>query len=165
VTRPEPGMNNAAIYLAARYARRDELCRYRDELEARGFTVTSRWLAGPDQVGATGTVIGTAAEQLIEAGDPAAGILRAACALADMEDIAAADILIAFTEDPAFYSPGSSRGGRHVELGLALARPGMRVIICGPRENQFCWIAFRVEQHDTWRELRRAIDAELTGVQ
>jgi hypothetical protein len=158
------GMRNASVYLAARYARRQELCRYREELEARGIEVTSRWLNGPDQVTASGQALGSAAEQLIESGDPAAGILRAACALADMEDIAAADVFIAFTEDPDFYAPGSSRGGRHIEMGLALARPRMRIIVVGPRENQFCWIAFRVEQHDTWRDLRRAIDAELTGV-
>lgn len=152
------------IYLAARYARRLELCSYRDELTARGHRVTSRWLAGPDQPGATGTVLGTAADKLIESGDPAAGILRAACALADMEDLAAAEAAVFFTEDPDFYAPGSSRGGRHVELGLALARPDMRVVICGPRENQFCWIAFRVGQYDTWPELLDAIDAELAGV-
>ena len=34
------------IYLASRYGRRDELCTYRAQLQALGFTVTSRWLDG-----------------------------------------------------------------------------------------------------------------------
>jgi hypothetical protein len=140
------------VYLAARYARRTELCGYRTELESRGFTVTSRWLNGPDQVTASGQVLGTSAEQLIETGDLAAGVLMAACALADMEDLASAEAAVFFTEDPAFYAPGSSRGGRHVELGLALARPDMRVIVVGPRENQFCHLT-QVRHYTSWPEL------------
>jgi len=156
------------IYLAAQYRRRLELCGYRDELAARGHQVTSRWLAGPDQHGAAGTVLGTAGEQLIESGDPASGILQAACAAADIEDICAAEMLIAFTEDPALYQPGSARGGRHVELGIALGihifRLGpMAVAVVGPRENQFCWLPV-IRHYGTWAGFLTEMDAEQAGV-
>jgi hypothetical protein len=38
------------VYLAARYSRREELCRYADDLRAIGHTITSRWLDGNHQV-------------------------------------------------------------------------------------------------------------------
>jgi hypothetical protein len=34
------------IYLAARYSRRPEMCRYAQQLENLGYEVTSRWLNG-----------------------------------------------------------------------------------------------------------------------
>jgi hypothetical protein len=34
------------IYLAARYSRREELCRYRESLRSLGYRITSRWLDG-----------------------------------------------------------------------------------------------------------------------
>ena len=125
-----------SVYLAARYDRREELRGYAGDLRDRGITVTSRWLHGEDT-----------------------GLGGAACALADLEDIRAAGTLIAFTEDPAFYKPGSSRGGRHVELGYALARPGMRVIACGPPENQFCHLP-QVERYASWPEILAVFDSD-----
>jgi len=51
----------------------------------------------------------------------------------DGDDVAAAQLLIAFTEAPRSVR---SRGGRHVEYGIALAlrKP---VWLVGPRENVF----------------------------
>lgn len=68
------------------------------------------------------------------------------------------ELLIAFTEQPR---TGATRGGRHVELGIAL---GMmkRVWIVGPRENIFCWLD-DVRHFETWDACLTAIVHELAG--
>lgn len=114
-----------AIYLAARFSRRDELASYMNTLEERGFTVTSRWLTQ---------------HQALDFSHPAAkysNFDRTQFALHDYEDVQRADRLIAFTESPDENSINGRRGGRHVELGLALAW-GKHVYVVGHRENVFC---------------------------
>ena len=106
------------IYLAAAYTRREELCHYRDALIELGHVVTSRWLRGPDQLAELGSV-----HSKLYAGE-------------DLEDIAAADMVISFTEPR--LSPASS-GGRHGEFGVALAT-GKMVAVVGYRENIFHWL-------------------------
>ena len=54
------------IYLASRYSRREELCRYRSELEDQGHTVQARWLNGEHQLANDGTPIGEHGEALVE---------------------------------------------------------------------------------------------------
>ena len=125
------------IYLAARYSRRQELCGYRQELQRRGYAVTSRWLDGQHQISDAGIPIGEQGERLVEQGrDDDASSLRQAFAREDVADVMAADMLIAFTEPPRAVA---SRGGRHVELGLALGA-GKAVCVVGHRENIFCWL-------------------------
>lgn len=127
------------IYLASRYSRRLELCGYRDQLQATGHVVTSRWLNGSHQISDAGAPINEAGERLAEGDDgsdtPEAAALRRKFADDDFRDVQSCDLLIAFTEPPR---SGHSRGGRHVELGLAL---GMmkQVWVVGHRENLFCW--------------------------
>jgi hypothetical protein len=145
------------IYLAARYPRREELCGYRSELEARGHQVTSRWLDGPAQVLPDGTALGAQRESRFEADDPREAATRALFARRDLADIDAAELLIAFTEDPALPSPpGAARGGRHADLGYATGR-GMPVIVCGPRENLFCHLP-QVTWFPGWAEFLAAHD-------
>jgi hypothetical protein len=98
---------------------------YAAVLRHAGFTVDARWLSG-DHDGRTG---------------------GARYAQEDFEDVRAADVVMAFTEEPC---SNKGRGGRHVELGLALAW-GKRVVIVGPRENVFCWLP-QVEQFDLWEQ-------------
>ena len=136
------------IYLAARYSRRLELCGYREELTALGFEVTSRWLNGSHQLDDKGVPISDEGERRFEEMDPSADHLRVHFAQEDMSDVLSAGTLIAFTEEPR---SGNSRGGRHVELGIALAA-GKRVIIIGPRENMFCWLP-QVEHYESWEKL------------
>lgn len=76
---------------------------------------------------------------------PSADYLRAHVATEDMADVMAAETLVAFTAQPRV---AASRGGRHVELGLARGA-GKPVIIVRPRENVFCWLP-QVEHHDRW---------------
>jgi len=119
------------IYLAARYSRRAELQRYARELVLLGHEVTARWLLGQHRI---------TDEQLAGAASTASlDDLRLGQRYArdDITDVAHADLLIAFTEQPRSTS---SRGGRHVEHGIALAlhKP---VWLVGPRENVFHTLA------------------------
>jgi hypothetical protein len=135
------------IYLASRYSRRLELCAYRYYLRQAGFNVQARWLDGKHQLSNSGNPIGDNGEALVESGGPEAAALRAKFAQDDWEDVASAELVISFTEPPRSEA---SRGGRHVEFGIALAR-GARVIVVGHRENIFHWLP-QVEFYTTWPE-------------
>lgn len=100
------------IYLAARYDRRWQMLGVASTLERAGHEVTSRWIEGG------------------RGHDPA--VVPAVEALLDL---ARADCLVAFTEEPPIF-PVASSGERHVEFGIALAT-GKRLCIVGPRETIF----------------------------
>lgn len=150
------------IYLAARYSRRLELCGYRDQLHAAGHTVQAVWLDGEHQISDTGTPIGESGEALVEGDDGSrterAAALRSKFAQDDFRDVVMCELLIAFTEPPRV---ANSRGGRHVELGIALGQM-KRVWIVGPRENIFCWLD-DVRQFDTWGECLGFLNAPIVG--
>lgn len=128
------------IYLASRYSRFPELQTYRAELEAAGHIVTSRWINGDHQIDDAGLSL-----QAKEAE-------RIRFAQEDRDDLLCADCVISFTEAPR---SSNSRGGRHVEHGMALA-VGKRVIVVGHRENVFHCLP-EVEFFRTWQEALRAI--------
>lgn len=145
-------MKPKRIYLAARYSRREELCRYREELQACGHNVQARWLDGKHQLSNEGIPIGDTGERLVEMDDDASteiknAELRSHFANDDWEDVTKADLVISFTEPPR---SNASRGGRHVEFGIALAT-GARVIVVGYRENIFHWLP-KVEFSPTWAQ-------------
>jgi hypothetical protein len=140
-------------YLAARYSRREEMVGYRRELDLRGIEVTSRWINGMHQVDDKGIPIGNHGERLVE-GDEGAASLRTHFASEDISDVQAADVLILFTEPPRAVT--SSRGGRHVEFGMALAL-GKFMVVVGPRENLFTWLP-SVVWFETWPEYLEYID-------
>ena len=139
------------IYLASRYSRRVELCGYRNQLTAAGHTVQAEWLNGDHQISDSGKPLGESGESLVEGDDGSTNVraaaLRSKFAQDDFRDVAMCELLIAFTEPPR---SSASRGGRHVELGLAL---GMmkRVFVVGYRENIFCWLE-DVQFFETWEE-------------
>ena len=114
------------VYLAAKYRRRFELAKYRDELQAAGIHVTSRWLDGEEQLGRQS---------------------RQAYAMIDLYDIDLCDILILFSETP---ENGYYKGGRMCEFGYALAK-GKQQFIVGKSENIFTEMN-HVRQFDTWSE-------------
>ncbi len=105
-----------SVYFAARFARLPELNRYRAELEALGFEVTSRWL--------------TVATR--EPGAEHSEDEWRRLAVIDQEDVLAADTLVCFSEEAG----AGGNGGRHAELGMALAL-GKQVIVIGRREHIF----------------------------
>lgn len=123
-----------SVYFAARYSRREELKGYRAELEALGIEVTSRWLDTPQR-------------DRSEYSDDDWRQLGQA----DQADVLAADALICFTEAPG----EGGNGGRHVELGMALAL-GRRVVIVGRREHIFHHLP-EVEVVDGWPEAARLL--------
>ena len=112
------------IYLAARYGRRKELQGYAKQLRACGLTVNARWLQGEHQVGGEDQ----------EPPPLSAPMSMQPFALQDREDVFNSDAVISFTEAPR--QEGASRGGRHVEFGLAEAW-GKLLLVVGPRENVF----------------------------
>lgn len=100
------------IYLTARWGRREEMKAVREKLVAAGHVCTARWLDEPEE-----TPYAVAAQM-------------------DLDDIDFADALIVFTETT---DVGYLSGGRHVELGYALAKD-KTIVLVGPRENVFCWL-------------------------
>ncbi len=120
------------IYLAARYSRKEEMQRHRDTLVAAGHFVTCSW-------------IDTSHEELKEGGADTKH-LRAEFAQQDYDDLCCADTCISFTEEPRT----ATRGGRHVEFGIALERE-MELIVIGPIEHIFHEMP-DVQHFNTWEE-------------
>jgi nucleoside 2-deoxyribosyltransferase len=99
------------VYIAAPYPERAYAVRVMAACEAVGLTVTSRWLKAPDE-------------------------LADEHARKDLDDVRACDLLIAL--NPRDYEHAGT-GGRHVELGYALAL-GKRVLLVGERSNIFHYL-------------------------
>jgi hypothetical protein len=123
----------ADVYLAARYSRHQEMQGYADELRRHGHVVTSRWIAGNHNM----------TDEMLNSRF-AAG-LAARYAQEDIDDLLRATYCIFFTEEPR-TSP--SRGGRHVEFGIAIME-AKHLWIVGPRENVFHCL-LDVRQFDRW---------------
>jgi nucleoside 2-deoxyribosyltransferase len=114
-------------YLAARYSRHAEMQGYARQLETIGHHVTSRWITahgGTEPVSWNGKKIRARLEDAKK------------IALADLSDIDAAHCLIFFSED----GPNGSKGGRHVEVGYAIAK-GKSFILIGEYDNIFSSLA------------------------
>ena len=123
----------STIYLAARFSRRHECQGYRGELQRIGLIVTSRWIDNHS--------------------DDEADPLK--CARIDLEDLDAAEIVIAYGDEPR---SNRSRGGHHVEFGYGLAQ-GKQIILVGHRENVFNYLP-EVEFYPTWSDCLEALKAE-----
>ena len=109
------------IYLAARYSRHTEMQGYAEQIHALpGYHVRARWILGNHRI----------TDEDIHAGREYALIQQ--YLQEDINDLTSADTLVAFTE--AMRTP--TRGGRHVEFGMALAL-GKRLIVVGGAENLF----------------------------
>ncbi len=106
------------IYFAARYQHHPKLVVLASHLRALDIETTSRWIQGEHQ----------APDADLHTNAP----LVQQFALEDLEDVCAADTLVALAEPLRAHT----RGGRHVELGMALAL-GKRVIVVGEPENVF----------------------------
>ncbi len=109
------------IYIAARFSRRPEANALARRLMQYGHIITSRWVK-PET------------DHVLETGlsEQAADDMRKRFALEDCEDVLACDWLISLMEEPR----NNSRGGRHIEFGIALGL-GKRLSIIGPRETVF----------------------------
>lgn len=107
------------VYLAARYSRKNEIADLVPVFVEHGISVCSRWLR---EISPPDTNLPDVSPEFCQE-----------TAEADLEDIGACDVLVFFAEDPMIGTP---RGGRHVELGLALGL-GKRVVVIGKHENIF----------------------------
>jgi hypothetical protein len=88
------------VYLASRYARREEMAEYAKRLQKLGFDITSNWVWGKhDIVGNPGNT-----KQF---------------ATMDRADLLRADLVINFAEPKELDYP---RGSRHTEFGMAYER-------------------------------------------
>ena len=127
------------VYLAARYSRRLEMVGVTRDLEREGYVVTSRWIGGKHQATEIETVESAVKSIPSEEGRK--------FAREDVVDVLEADLLIAFTEEPR---SSNSRGGRHVEFGMAwaLRKP---ILVVGPRENVFHTLK-NVRHHPRWHD-------------
>jgi hypothetical protein len=112
------------FYFAARFSKRFALRQFRQQLEALGHIVTSRWLDA-------------------EGEDPGA---LGRCAAEDLIDVVTCDTLVNFTEEPRC----NSRGARHCEFGIGLAL-NKRLVIVGPREHAFHFLP-QVECFASWAD-------------
>lgn len=121
------------VYLAGRYARRDELRGYALDLRSLGIDCDPAWLREPHDWDGVDP-------------DQARRL-----ALDDWRDIHAADMVIAFTDGPNT----TRRGGRHVEVGIALGL-GLPVTLVGPAENVFHHLP-EVGLASTWDEALGAL--------
>jgi hypothetical protein len=112
-------------YLAARYSRHDEMQGVRDVLSVlHGIEITSRWIDCHTDV--VGDFTSSFTPEFLNASPE----LCAPLGRHDLDDIDRADTVISFT------SSDGGKGGRHVELGYALAL-GKQTIVIGARENVF----------------------------
>lgn len=100
--------NSMKVYIAAPYPWRDNAIEQMKKVEAAGFEVTSTWLRALDT------------ENDVHA-------------RLDLADVARADVLLAINP-PEFLTSGT--GGRHVELGYALAL-NKRIVLVGSASNIF----------------------------
>lgn len=113
------GGSTLRIYLAGSWDRREELKGYASQVMEAGYEVTSRWLLKDYVIGGKVDV-----QQEIST-------LAQPFALEDVTDIRRADGILCFSD-----SNKSVRGGRHVELGIAVALE-KSIVLVGPKENVF----------------------------
>lgn len=134
------------IYLAARFSRRHEAHALGKILQEHGHKIVSRWsLPNSDHV----VPVGMSAQ--------AADSERLRFATEDVIDVVDCDWMISFMEMPR----GNSRGGRHVEFGIALGL-GKWLTIIGPRETVFHHLE-RIEHFDTTEDFIKSLKTEETG--
>ena len=120
------------VYLTARFARKNEMVAYVEDLNMLGHQVTSRW-----------------PEVEFDPETPLSNPNWSQLAQQDIDDISRADALICFTE--------TNGGGaaRHVEFGIGLGL-GKRVYIVGSAEHLFHTLP-QLEVYPDWNALMRAM--------
>jgi hypothetical protein len=134
-TRRKVAKRLRSVYFAACFSRRAELRGHATDLHRYGFVVTSRWLDSPAKL----------EESELRRDGRGAQVARM-----DLEDVQGADVCFAFTEPVDGADRG--RGGRHTELGIALALGSLCVIV-GPREHVFHCLP-DVVHHPDWQSAR-----------
>lgn len=96
------------VYIAHNFSARSWLPEVIRELEGAGHTCTSRWITNDEHVG-----------------------ISTKAAIADLEDIDRADILLLYTDQPPTSRPAR---GKYTELGYAYAK-GKNIFLIGEAED------------------------------
>jgi len=120
------------IYIAACFGQQAEVREKADDLEYNGHECTSFWRH--EKPTGDGSEAVNASKYM-------------QAAMRDLRDIDRSDLLVLLTGQI------SRTGGKHFELGYAVAR-GKQVIIVGPCENVFHWLLPRFE---TWQEFMETL--------
>ena len=115
------------IYIASYFDTRKRLYPIKHQLEKLGFEVISSWLHESKDVAYSSATEG----------------YLLSCAIRDMADIRESSLFILDTLDV------TPRGGREVELGLAIAG-GKYIILVGPLRNVFHRLAH--QRFETWKD-------------
>lgn len=166
------------IYLAGRYIRREEFAGYADDLRALGHVVDARWLLGAHQWDGAAAEVANAYEErgehpdayrfaLDDVEDLTAADIVISFTERPRDVLTDADVLAALRRTGDDFDHGwlvyarleltdelnrlagkASRGGRHVEFGMAIAL-GKRAIVVGSQENVFHLLP-GVEVYATW---------------
>jgi len=119
--------------------------KWKEILESEGYDIVARWIDEYD----------------FGSGPPYDDIKRSENAVADEEDIRAADALI-FRSEPDGVRVA---GGKHVETGIAIALH-KQVYVIGPKENIFHWHPL-VKIFDTFDDFTKYIlimEKKMTGI-
>lgn len=126
------------IYIAARYSKKHDAQTFAMLVRTAvpAINVVSRWHSQDE-----------ADEGDEFTRDPVKGVPYAR---RDIEDVEACDALVLFSEDPL---QGYPRGGRHVELGYALAL-GKVIVVIGQRENIFHTLPEITVVQTSWDAIR-----------
>ncbi len=124
-----------SVYIAAPYPLRDRAQQLRTEIEFAGFPVTSTWIRQPD----------TLSDEF---------------ARVDLADVSRACVLVAYNP-PEYKNAGT--GGRHVELGYALAL-GKPVVLIGEPSNIFHYLSTVQVCADSLAEILTALRATVPAV-
>lgn len=111
------------IFLAARYSQIDAMKVIRDQIQANGDIVVSRWIDS----GESNWMTPEGEKQAAHCPEDQ----RERWAIADTADVRYCDLLIIF--------PGGTRGGKYVEMGMAAAF-GKKIIAVGEPENIFYYL-------------------------
>jgi len=123
---PDP-MRSPRVYLASKFEDYERQKRLRDYLwEKHAILVTARWIRGGHDPN------GNTPDEALK------------YATEDLADLRAADMIVVW--NPKSFH-GSGRGGRHVELGYAIAC-GKPIILVGPPENVFYYLPDIIELPD-----------------
>lgn len=131
------------IYLASRYSRHPEMQEYAKALAGLGgHAITSRWIWGNHQI-PEGTLEG---EHLVQS---------VRFAIEDYEDVCAADTVIVFTDPPRT----TTRGGKHVEVGIALGRNIEIFMVGKDMENIFYYLP-QIKKVDSFEILLEILKRE-----
>lgn len=130
------------IYIAAPYPERLKAIALGRTLALDGHTITARWLAPSHDADDKGPTLTEWARHARE----------------DLTDVLDCDLLIAYNPD-GYENVGT--GGRHVELGYALAI-NRRILLIGDRTNTFHHLGAikQIDQLGDFRQAVAAIEAE-----